>query len=64
MRRIKPTLALLWRVWFRLTAQPGKGLCRHWERLKTAFIEMDSNALQNIYSHHEQIEEARTKKCD
>jgi hypothetical protein len=33
----------------------------HWDRLKTAFVEMDSNALQHIYSHHEQIEEARTK---
>ena len=36
----------------------------HWDRLKKAFVEMDSNALQHIYSHHEQIEEARTEKCD
>ncbi len=36
----------------------------HWERLKKAFVEMDSNALQDIYRHHEQIEEARTEKCD
>jgi hypothetical protein len=36
----------------------------HWERLKKAFVDMDSNALQHIYKHHERIEEARTEKCD
>ncbi|HBU9578294.1 TPA: antitermination protein, partial [Klebsiella pneumoniae] len=36
----------------------------HWERLKRAFVEMDSNALQIIYRYHEQIEDTKTEKCD
>ncbi|EPY8411045.1 bacteriophage antitermination protein Q [Klebsiella aerogenes] len=36
----------------------------HWEHLKRAFVEMDSNALQIIYRYHEQIEDTKTEKCD
>lgn len=36
----------------------------HWERLKMAFIDMDSSALQCIYKLHEEIEDFRAEKCD
>ncbi|EMO4455827.1 antitermination protein [Klebsiella michiganensis] len=36
----------------------------HWEHLKRAFVEMDSNALQIIYRYYEQIEDTKTEKCD